>query len=94
MLLCYSKTTEDLSNVIVIVVNLDPRFRHAGWVHLDLGALGLDQHPFQAHDLLGEGRFIWQGSRNYVELDPHGLPMHILRIRRKVRTEADFDYYM
>jgi starch synthase (maltosyl-transferring) len=95
MLLCYSKTTPDLSNIIVVVVNLDFRFRHAGWVELDLHALGIDpEHPYQAHDLLGDGRFIWHGSRNYVELDSHGLPMHILRIRRKVRTEADFDYYM
>jgi starch synthase (maltosyl-transferring) len=95
MLLCYSKTTEDLSNIIVTIVNLDFRYRQSGWIHLDLRALGLDERqPFQGHDLLGEGRFIWQGSRNYIELDPQGLPMHILRIRRRLRTEADFDYFM
>jgi starch synthase (maltosyl-transferring) len=95
MLLCYSKTTEDFSNVIVTVVNLDYRFRHSGWLHFDLAALGLSpDRPFQAHDLVGDGRFIWQGSRNYIELDPQSLPVHILKIRRKVRTEADFDYYL
>ncbi|MBK9168647.1 MAG: alpha-1,4-glucan--maltose-1-phosphate maltosyltransferase [Bryobacterales bacterium] len=95
MLLCYSKTTEDMTNVIVVVVNLDFRYRHSGWVHLDLDALGVEaEHPFQVHDLLGGGRYLWQGSRNYVELDSHSLPAHIFRVRRRVRTEADFDYYL
>jgi starch synthase (maltosyl-transferring) len=95
LLLCFSKTTEDFSNVIVTVVNLDFRHRQSGWIELDLPSLGLEAgHPFQAHDLLGDGRFIWQGPRNYVELDPQSLPVHILRIRRRVRTETDFDYYL
>jgi starch synthase (maltosyl-transferring) len=95
MLLCYSKTAEDLSDIILTVVNLDFRFRHSGWLELDLAALGLDpDRPFQAHDLVGGGRFIWQGPRNYIELDPETMPVHVLKIRRKIRTEADFDYYM
>jgi starch synthase (maltosyl-transferring) len=95
MLLCYSKTTDDLSNAIVTVVNLDFRHRHAGWVYLDLKALGLEAgKPFQAHDLLGDGRYLWNGPKNYVDLDPQSLPIHIMRIRRKTRTESDFDYYM
>jgi starch synthase (maltosyl-transferring) len=95
MLLCYSKTTEDHSDIILTVVNLDFRFRHSGWLELDLAALGLDpDRPFQAHDLVGGGRFIWQGPRNYIELDPETMPVHVLKIRRKIRTEADFDYYM
>jgi starch synthase (maltosyl-transferring) len=54
-----------------------------GWVDLDLRALGLEaDHAFQVHDLLGEGRYLWQGSRNYVELTPESLSAHILRVRR------------
>jgi starch synthase (maltosyl-transferring) len=95
MLLCYSKTNVDPSNVIVCVVNLDAFHTQSGWLNLDLEALGLDAHqPFQAHDLLGGGRFLWQGSRNYVELTPESLPAHILRVRKRVRTERDFDYYL
>jgi starch synthase (maltosyl-transferring) len=95
MLLCYSKTTEDLSNVVLTVVNLDPFHRQTGWVILDLGAMGLDgSHDFQANDLLGEGRYLWRGSSNYVELAPESLPAHIFHIRRWVRTERDFDYYL
>ncbi len=94
-LLCYSKTSPDLSNAILIVVNLDFRHTHSGWVNLDLKALGLEESsPFQVHDLLGDGRYLWQGSRNYVELSPQGIPAHIFKIRRRVRSEQDFDYYL
>ena len=93
-LICYSKTSADLSKVIIVVVNLDSVHTQIGTVHLDLQSLGLDNnHPFQADDLLGEGQYSWQGSANYVELTPESLPAHILRVRRWVRTERDFDYY-
>ena len=93
--ICYSKTTDDLSNIILVVVNLDPSHTQAGWIDLDLNSLGLDaDHAFQGHDLLGEGRYLWHGARNYVELTPESLPAHILQMRRWTRTEHDFDYYL
>jgi starch synthase (maltosyl-transferring) len=83
MLICYSKTTDALSNVIVVIVNLDAFHRQTGWVDLDLPALGLEAgRAFQVHDLLGEGRYLWQGSRNYVELTPESLAAHIFRVHR------------
>ena len=82
-LICYSKATNDLSNVILVVVNLDSFNVQTGWVNLDLGSLGLDvESSFQAHDLLGEGRYLWRGPRNYVALTPESLPAHILYIRQ------------
>ena len=94
-LLCYSKASDDLSSVIVVVINVDCFHEQRGWLNLDLRSIGLDErHSFQAHDLLSEGRFLWQGTRNYVELTPESLPAHILRLRRWVRTERDFDYYL
>jgi starch synthase (maltosyl-transferring) len=94
-LICYSKVTDDFSNVIVVIANLDCFHVQSGWVQLDLAAIGLDaHHAFQVHDLLGEGQYLWQGSRNYVELSPERLPAHILCVRRWVRTERDFDYYL
>jgi starch synthase (maltosyl-transferring) len=94
-LICYSKATDDLSSVIVVVVNLDSFHVQSGWINLDLGAIGLDtRHAFQAHDLLSEGRYLWQNSRNFVELTPESLPAHILLLRTWVRTERDFDYYL
>ena len=94
-LICYSKATDDLSSVIVMVVNLDSFHVQSGWINLDLAAIGLDtRHAFQAHDLLSEGRYLWQNSRNFVELTPESLPAHILLLRTWVRTERDFDYYL
>ncbi len=94
-LICYSKAVEDLTNVILVVVNLDPHHTHSGWVELDLDTLKLvEERPYQVHDLLTGARYQWHGRRNYVELDPHVVPAHIFRVERQVRTERDFDYYM
>jgi starch synthase (maltosyl-transferring) len=94
-LIAYSKTTQDLANVVVCVVNLDPHHTQAGWLELDLETLGLDVgEPFQMHDLLGEARFLWQGPRNYVELHPSVMPAHVFQVRRRVRKERDFEYYL
>ena len=94
-LVAYSKTTEDLSDVVLVVVNLDPHHVHSGWVELPFEPLGLSPgQPFQAHDLLGGGRYLWHGPRNYVEIDPRIAPAQVFRIRRRLRTERDFDYFL
>jgi starch synthase (maltosyl-transferring) len=94
-LICYSKRTDDLASVVLVVVNLDPHHPQAGWTALDLGALGVPpEQPYQVHDLLTDARFIWHGGRNYVELDPGKIPAHIFRVRRRVRTEQQFEYYL
>jgi len=93
-LICYSKHTEDLSNIILVVVNLDYRHTQSGWVELPLAELGhTPQEPYQVHDLLDDARYLWHGSRNYVELNPHICPAHIFRVQRRVRTERNFEYY-
>lgn len=93
--ICYSKATSDLSDIIIVIANLDPFHTQTGWVTLNLGVLGLDaSRAFQAHDLLGDGRYLWQGAHNYFELVPGSLPAHIMKVRKWVRTERDFDYYL
>jgi starch synthase (maltosyl-transferring) len=83
------------ADVILTVVNLDPHHTQAGWLDLDLAALGVDTaRAFQAHDLLSGARFLWRGARNYVALDPQTAPAHVLRIRHHVRSERDFDYFL
>jgi starch synthase (maltosyl-transferring) len=95
MLICYSKVTEDGNNAVLCVVNLDPHHVQSGWVRLPLHEFGLDpQLPYQAHDLLSDARYLWSGEHNYVELNPHIVPAHIFRLRRRIRSEHDFDYYM
>jgi starch synthase (maltosyl-transferring) len=94
-IICYSKWTEDLTNIILVVVNLDAYHTQSGWVELPLEDLGLEAHfPYQMHDLLSDTRYLWHGSRNYVELNPQIIPAYIFRVRRRVRTERDFDYYL
>ncbi len=94
-LICYSKHTEDFSNVILVVVNLDPHHTQSGWVELVLDELKLtSDRPYQVHDLLSDARYLWHSSRNYVELNPRVVPAHIFRLRHKIRTEHDFDYFM
>jgi starch synthase (maltosyl-transferring) len=93
--ICYSKTSLDLANVIIVTVNLDPQHTQSSWVLLDLAALGLPaDRAFQVHDQLSDARYLWQSSRNYVELTPESLPAHILRVRTRIRSERDFDYYL
>lgn len=94
-IIAYSKTSEDRSNEVLVVVNLDPHYKQSGFITLPLEELGIDpRQPYQAHDLLTDARYLWHSSRNYVELDPLTVPAHIFVIRRWVRTEHDFDYYL
>ncbi|GAB4199715.1 MAG: alpha-1,4-glucan--maltose-1-phosphate maltosyltransferase [Roseiflexaceae bacterium] len=94
-LIAYSKSTPDLDNIVLTVVNLDPHHAHEGRLELPLEELGLDaRQTYQMHDLLGDARYLWSGPSNYIRLDPHVSPAQVFRIRRRVRTERDFDYYM
>ena len=87
-LICYSKRTDDLSNIILVVVNLDPHYTQSGWVELPLEELGIDPlKPYQMHDLLSDACYVWHGPRNYVELNPQIIPAHILLMRRHGQTE-------
>lgn len=94
-LICFSKRTDDLTNVIVVVVNLDPHHIQSGWVELPVEDLGLDPHqPFQMHDLLTDARYLWHGTKSYVELAPQSVPAHVFRVRHRIRREQDFDYFL
>jgi starch synthase (maltosyl-transferring) len=93
-LIAYSKSSADKAETILVVVNLDPHHTQSGWLTLPLEELQIDPHaPFQVHDLLSDARYLWNGPRNYVEINPHILPAHVFRIRRRMRSEKDFDYY-
>jgi starch synthase (maltosyl-transferring) len=93
-LLAYAKQSPEGDNLVLVVVNLDPFHAQAGWTRLPLRSLRIDpRDPFTLHDLLSDRKLIWQGERNYVELDPALAPAAIYRITRRVRRESDFDYY-
>ncbi|HEV7225466.1 MAG TPA: alpha-1,4-glucan--maltose-1-phosphate maltosyltransferase [Pirellulales bacterium] len=92
-LICYSKQAG--SNVVLVVVNLDPHHVHSGWVDVPAERLGAPaQRPCQVHELLGDARYLWRPGRNYVELNPQFVPAHVFRVRQWTRTEHDFEYYL
>ena len=94
-LLCYGKATEDGENALIIVVNLDPFHAQSGWVRIPVQELGLGDHqPYLVHDLIGDDKYIWEGERNFVELNPQVMPGNILRVRKKLKRETDFDYFL
>ena len=71
---------------MIVVVNLDPHGTRETTVHLDLAALGLDPDDLRTtalhrRDLLTGESWDW-GEHNYVRLDPHVEPAHVLSIRR------------
>jgi starch synthase (maltosyl-transferring) len=80
-LICYSKHTDDLANIVLVVVNLDPYAAQSGTVNTPLKAWGFDdQQPFRVRDLLSGAEYNWRGEWNYVRLDPAICPAHIFRI--------------
>ena len=94
-LVAYSKTTDDLGDVVLTVVNVDPRRTQAGMITLPLDELGLPlDKSYQAHEVLTGARYTWSGPRNYVEIDPSSAPGQIFRFRHRVRTEHDFEYFL
>jgi starch synthase (maltosyl-transferring) len=94
-LLCYLKSSADRSNILLIVVSLDPFHSQAGTVRVPLEALGIGAgHPYLVQDLLGEEKNLWHAEPNRVALSPQALPAKIYRLQPRLRREHDFDYYM
>jgi len=87
-LLAYSKRRGE--NVLLVVVNLDPRYRQSGWTRLQLGELGLPEGgSYRVEDLLGGESYTWSGARNFVELDPQRLPAHILKVHPERGADSE-----
>jgi starch synthase (maltosyl-transferring) len=82
-MIAYSKTTRDLKNVILVIVNLDSVYQQSGWVDLDLPRLGLGpSDSFVVEDLLNGPSYTWHGRRNYVSLRPGVQAGHVFRLNR------------
>jgi starch synthase (maltosyl-transferring) len=87
--LFYSKTTEALDNVVLVLVNLDPFNTQSAFVYVPIEDFGINEaDPYQLHDLLTDEKFVWKGRRNFVMLDPHNRPAHVFRVRRLVKREG------
>ncbi|MGH9182489.1 MAG: maltotransferase domain-containing protein [Acidimicrobiales bacterium] len=81
-LLVYSRVSDDGSDVVLCVVNLDPHRVQEDTLWVDLGSLGLEwDAPYEAHDELTGVTYTWQGAYPYVRLDPAQQPGHVLHLR-------------
>ena len=87
--LFYSKATEALDNIVLILVNLDPFNTQSAFVYVPIEDFGISESdPYQLHDLLTDEKFLWKGRRNFVMLDPHNRPAHIFKVRRLLKREG------
>jgi starch synthase (maltosyl-transferring) len=67
--IAYSKRTEDAGNVVLVVVNLDPRRSRSGIVELPVEEWGLDpRRSYPVRDLLNATTTRWRGPRQRIEL--------------------------
>ena len=81
-IICYSKRSPDGSDLILVVVNLDPRHMQHGFIRLPLGDWGLpDYATVEVFDLISMERYYWRGEWNYVRLDPQARVGHLLQVR-------------
>lgn len=80
-IIAYLKATDDLSNVVMVVVNLDPHARQYGYVQLPLSRLKITGRVnVKVYDLLTDDRYTWTQEWNYVELDPYRMPFHLFKV--------------
>jgi starch synthase (maltosyl-transferring) len=83
-IMLYVKATDDLRNVIMVAVNLDPFSTHECTAFVAPEAVGVS--PGEAYfvtDLLTGNRYRWS-EHNYVRLDPHTAPAHLFMVSREL----------
>jgi starch synthase (maltosyl-transferring) len=83
-LIAYVKWSQDGTNHVIVVVNLDPFAAHGARVRVPPEAVGVAAGTsYWVRDLLTGARYHWQ-ERNYVHLDPVATePAHILHVENR-----------
>ena len=80
-ILAYFKQSQDKSDNMLFIVNLDPYNRQGGWVQVPKYKMGLSiDQPIRVTDLITGNSYIWNQEWNFVELDPYQIPYHIFSI--------------
>ena len=83
-LLAFSKRDDETGDTVIVVVALNPYSVQEGITSLDMPALGLDWNDrMVVDDEMGGGTSDYEwGQVNFVRLDPHVEPAHVLVVRR------------
>ena len=94
-LLCYSKQPPT-GDIVLVVVNLDPHHTPGGLARARSRRARPRARRAASRSTTCSAAAATCGAapRNYVELDPDAMPAHVFAIRRRVRTERDFDYFL
>jgi starch synthase (maltosyl-transferring) len=80
-IMAYAKATDDLDNIMLMVVNLDPYNKQSGWLKIPFEELHIKPgSTFVVHDLITDAKYTWDKEWNYIELDPNRLPYHLFKI--------------
>jgi starch synthase (maltosyl-transferring) len=80
-IVAYSKRTGDSANVVIALVNLDPRKTHSGVIDLPLDEWGRRNNRwFVVEDLLGGETVRCSGQQLRVSLDPRTNPAAVFRL--------------
>jgi len=87
-IIAYSKTSGD--DAVLVIVNLDVRWRQSGWVHLGPFARSAGE-SVEVHDLLTDARYQWEGAQSFVILDPAAVPAHVLAVDARLPTTGVSD---
>ena len=82
-IIAYSK--KEGSDLILVIVNLDPIHAQESVVHWDMASLGVDSEKFAVTDLIDGATFTWS-RETFVRLDPtaaQGKVAHIAQVNFK-----------
>ncbi len=80
-IIAYAKTSDDGSDRVLVVVNLDPYGAQEAIIHLDLTALRLPTAgSYVVYDELAGETYTWAGGDAYVRLDPTQRVAHLFSL--------------
>jgi starch synthase (maltosyl-transferring) len=82
-ILAWCKWSDDRSNLMLMVVNLDSQRKQESLLHLPLDLLGLPHgSEYEVSDVLFEETYTWRDSTNFVSLDPRTKPVHLFVLKK------------
>ena len=80
-ILAYAKLTADRSNIVIIVINLDPHVAHEDAVEFPLAELGLTADAqFVLEEALSSRTIVCRGAHQRFHLDPKTNPAMVFRL--------------
>ena len=94
-ILFYGKMNADKSNILLFAINMDPYTVHEARLRIPIEECGIGEHDtYQMHELIQDTRHQVVGRDYTIRLDPNHEPAAIFTLRRWIRRESDFDYFM